>query len=104
MPGVRAHVAPPLGAVWLVLEAPALCLSGACAAHRSEKRGISRRLSRKQPGDAVLFIDWTLLRLFPPLRAAWSRRGEQALVPLPDKTPGACCSEPSTCTPAIAWC
>jgi transposase len=30
----------------------------------------------------VLFIDWTLLRLFPPLRAAWSRRGEQALVPI----------------------
>ncbi len=82
MPGVRAHVAPPFGAVWLVLEAPALCLSGACAAHRSEKRGISRRLSRKQPGDAVLFMDWTLLRLFPPLRAAWSRRGEQALVPI----------------------
>jgi transposase len=30
----------------------------------------------------VLFIDWTLRRLFPPLRAAWSRRGEQALVPI----------------------
>jgi transposase len=30
----------------------------------------------------VLFLDWTLLRLFPPLRAAWSRRGEQALVPI----------------------
>jgi transposase len=30
----------------------------------------------------VLFIDWTLLRLFPPLRASWSRRGEQALVPI----------------------
>jgi transposase len=43
---------------------------------------MSRRLSRSQPGDVVLFIDWTLLRLFPPLRAAWSRRGEQALVPI----------------------
>lgn len=30
----------------------------------------------------VLFTDWTLLRLFPPLRAAWSRVGEQALVPV----------------------
>lgn len=30
----------------------------------------------------MLFLDWTLLRLFPPLRAAWSRRGEQALVPI----------------------
>ena len=35
-----------------------------------------------QPSDVLLFIDWTLLRLFPPLRAAWSRRGEQALVPI----------------------
>ena len=82
MPRVRAHVAPPLGAVWLVREAPALCLSGAGAAPRSAKRGISRRFSRKQAGDAVLFMDWTLWRLFPPLRAAWSRRGEPALVPL----------------------
>jgi len=82
MPGVRTHAAPALGAVWLVLEAPALCLSGAGAAYRSEKRGIARRLSRRQPGDVVLFIDWTLVRLFPPLRAAWSRRGEQALVPI----------------------
>jgi hypothetical protein len=30
----------------------------------------------------LLFTDWTLLRLFPPLRAAWSRVGEQARVPV----------------------
>jgi hypothetical protein len=30
----------------------------------------------------LLFTDWTLLRLFPPLRAAWSRLGEPALVPV----------------------
>jgi transposase len=30
----------------------------------------------------VLFTDWTLLRLFPPLRAAWSRLGEPARVPV----------------------
>lgn len=35
-----------------------------------------------QPGDVLLFTDWTLLRLFPPLRAAWSRVGEQAVVPI----------------------
>ena len=29
-----------------------------------------------------MVIDWTLLRLFPPLRAAWSRRGAPALVPI----------------------
>jgi transposase InsO family protein len=30
----------------------------------------------------VLFIDATRLRLVPPLRAAWARVGEQALVPV----------------------
>jgi transposase len=30
----------------------------------------------------LLFADWTLLRLFPPLRAAWSRVGEPARVPV----------------------
>jgi transposase len=30
----------------------------------------------------LLFSDWTLLRLFPPLRAAWSRVGEPARVPV----------------------
>jgi len=30
----------------------------------------------------LLFTDWTLLRLFPPLRAAWSRIGAQAVVPV----------------------
>ena len=30
----------------------------------------------------VLFTDWTLLRLFPPLRAAWSRLDEPARVPV----------------------
>jgi DDE superfamily endonuclease len=30
----------------------------------------------------VLFTDWTLLRLFPPWRAAWSRWGEPARVPV----------------------
>jgi hypothetical protein len=35
------------------------------------------------PRDAVLlFIDATILRLFPPLRAAWAFRGEQAEVPI----------------------
>ena len=30
----------------------------------------------------VLAIDWTILRLFPPLRAAWARIGTQAEVPI----------------------
>jgi transposase len=33
-------------------------------------------------GDVLLFTDWTLLRLFPPLRSAWARVGEQAEVPI----------------------
>jgi transposase len=35
-----------------------------------------------QASDVLLCVDWTLLRLFPPLRAAWSRKGEQAIVPV----------------------
>jgi transposase len=39
-------------------------------------------LKQRQPGDVLLFMDWTLLRLFPPLRAAWSRVGASAVVPI----------------------
>ena len=35
-----------------------------------------------QPGDVLLCTDWTLLRLFPPLRAAWAPKGRQAMVPI----------------------
>ena len=41
-----------------------------------------RRLKRMEPGDVLLFIDATRLRLFPPLRSAWARKGEQARVPV----------------------
>jgi hypothetical protein len=33
-----------------------------------------------QRGDVMLFLDATILRLFPPLRACWARRGQQAVV------------------------
>ena len=32
--------------------------------------------------DVLLFTDWTLLRLFPPLRSLWARIGQQAQVPI----------------------
>ena len=35
-----------------------------------------------QAGAVLLCCDWTLLRLFPPLRAAWARKGTQATVPI----------------------
>jgi transposase InsO family protein len=35
-----------------------------------------------RPGDAVLVADWTLLRLFPPLRSMWAPVGSQAAVPI----------------------
>jgi transposase len=41
-----------------------------------------RRLKRMEPGDALLCIDATRLRLFPPLRSTWARKGEQARVPV----------------------
>jgi len=33
-------------------------------------------------GDVLLCVDWTLLRLFPPLRAAWALKGAQATAPI----------------------
>lgn len=43
---------------------------------------IRRLKARWQPGDVLLCTDWTLLRLFPPLRAAWAQVGQQAAVPI----------------------
>ena len=34
------------------------------------------------PDDVLLFVDATRLRLFPPLRAAWARRGQPARAPV----------------------
>jgi transposase len=43
---------------------------------------IRRLKANWQPGDVLLCTDWTLLRLFPPLRAAWALKGQQATVPI----------------------
>jgi hypothetical protein len=40
------------------------------------------------PRDVLLFADATRLRLFPPLRAAWARGGEQAVVPVTGRNAG----------------
>jgi hypothetical protein len=47
-----------------------------------KKRLIRRRLEKLGPRGVVLFEDETDLLLFPPLRAAWSLRGEPAEVPI----------------------
>src|SRR5205809_7850473 len=49
---------------------------------RRKKRYIRRRLKMLGPRGVVLFEDETDLLLFPPLRAAWSLRGEPAVVPI----------------------
>jgi hypothetical protein len=36
----------------------------------------------------LLFTDWTLLRLFPPLRAMWAAIGTQATVAITGQNPG----------------
>lgn len=41
-----------------------------------------RRIKGLAAGTVLLFEDETLLRLFPMLRRAWSRRGEPARVPI----------------------
>jgi len=47
-----------------------------------KKRYIRRRLKTLGPRGVILFEDETDLLLFPPLRAAWSLRGEPAEVPI----------------------
>src|SRR4051795_5484568 len=65
----------------LPLEASALCRQRTGGACRCQKGGMVRRLKRGfQVGDVLLFTDWTLLRLFPPLRAMWAAIGTQAKV------------------------
>jgi hypothetical protein len=49
---------------------------------RRKKRYIRRRLKNRPFRSVTLFEDETDLLLFPPLRAAWSLRGEPALVPI----------------------
>ena len=43
---------------------------------------IRRLKGRWRTGDVLLCTDWTLLRLFPPLRATWALKGTQAVVPI----------------------
>jgi hypothetical protein len=51
--------------------------------HRAAKmRRIRRYIKGLGPRDVVLFEDETDLLLFPPLRACWGRRGDDAEVPL----------------------
>jgi len=49
---------------------------------REKKRAIRRRLRALPARSAKLAEDETDLRLFPPLRAGWARRGEEAPVPI----------------------
>jgi transposase len=35
-----------------------------------------------EPNAVLLFMDWTILRMFPPLRCVWAWRGQQADVPV----------------------
>src|SRR5262245_50326129 len=47
-----------------------------------KKRSLRRRLAQLGPRSIILFEDETDLLLFPPLRACWARRGQEAPVPL----------------------
>src|SRR5207302_10619743 len=61
-------------------NAPVMC----CRPIRTErkKRHIRRRLKNRGFRSITLFEDETDLLLFPPLRAAWSLRGQAAPVPI----------------------
>src|SRR5436189_4501343 len=47
-----------------------------------KKTAIRRRLKNLPPHSVTLFEDETDLLLFPPLRAAWTLRGQAAPVPI----------------------
>jgi hypothetical protein len=47
-----------------------------------EKRGMVRRLRRLGPDTAVRFVDWTILRMSPPLRHGGGWRGQPIRVPI----------------------
>jgi len=47
----------------------------------TSKRGLQRGL-KKYPRWIILFLDETILTSTPPLRAKWSQRGTQAVVPI----------------------
>jgi len=73
--------APPTDAgAGVALEAPTLRLRREGSAPDPEKRGLVRRLKRMPKNAVLLFLDATILRLFPPLRFAWAFRGAQAEV------------------------
>ena len=66
----------------LGFQATSLCFLRERPAPGSKKRAIVRKL-KQMPARAVLvFEDETILRLLPELRRAWSKRGEQAVVPI----------------------
>jgi transposase len=65
-----------------VLEAPTVRVRHESAAPSAEKRALVRRLKQMPPRAVLLFMDETILRLFPPLRACWAVRGQQAVVPI----------------------
>src|SRR5947208_15039766 len=61
-------------------SASAMCCPPTPSARK--KRALRRRLRAMPPRSAKLAEDETDLRLFPPLRAGWARRGEPAPVPI----------------------
>jgi hypothetical protein len=80
MPDLGPDAAPADAGFGAALEASALCLRREGPAPGPEKRGLIRRLRRMPANAVLLFLDATILRLFPPLRFAWAFKGEQAEV------------------------
>ncbi|WP_338873690.1 transposase [Myxococcus stipitatus] len=65
------------------MEAAPVRLRDACTPPGAEKGGLVRRLKclkAQSPRAVLLILDSTVLRWFPPLRAAWAPVGKQAEV------------------------
>ncbi|CCF85515.1 hypothetical protein NITHO_5080002 [Nitrolancea hollandica Lb] len=80
LPGRGAHDPPDPPSLGLALET-AQVRAGAARSGLREKRAVMERAGVVLAAGGEVWVgDETTLREFPPLRAAWSRRGQQAEV------------------------
>jgi transposase len=80
VPAYRPHPPPADAGAGPAVEAAAVRVHRPGPAPGPEKGGLVRRLKLLPRDAVVLFLDATVLRLFPPLRSAWAFRGQQAAV------------------------
>src|SRR5262249_11989529 len=76
------HAPAPEACAGAALEAPTPRRCPQAPAPGPERGRLVRRLNRGPPGPVIRVLDATICRWFPPPRAAWALRGQQARVPI----------------------